>query len=206
MSINVINSNVPTVPEIRQRLGQAQLDVLAQMKNGVYNGPISEDRLLQMTQSQQPGPAQWAKEDAARKMQIRDSANDYWSQMGEAAKQRWLSEPKIMDETKQKDEEVVEESPSDSQQEDVSVYEDASFAPYDEENTQMSFLESLHPRSIQLAYKGIFTDLKRWNELPEQSGLQKVKNCFFSPERVGAMVCSCLLMIVLIVFIVVMTL
>ena len=64
----------------------------------------------------------------------------------------------------------------------------------------------MKPGAIRSAYENIFHDLQKWDDLPQETTLQKMEACFLSPERIGAIVCSAFLMIAIVALIVILTL
>jgi hypothetical protein len=202
-------AQIPSARTIDDRLSRAQADLIANMNSGVYNGPIDEERLMQAMYHEGPSPAEWAAQEAAAHQTVRDDASAYWDQKGKQAKDRWLGEPKRVSST-DSDSEAKAPSLGDlvqgtqlARQKDE---EDEPRAPFAEvEPKKMTFLEAMKPAAIKKAYQNMVVDLRRWDELPQATALEKMQTCFLSSERVGAIVCSCILMIILITFVVILT-
>jgi hypothetical protein len=198
---------VPSAQMIDSRLRQAQNEVIRNMKNG--GARIDEDRLLQAMYHSGPTPAEWAQQENANKQNIRDTSTEYWDSKGKQAKDQWLSETKIA----QKDR-VVSQVTQDTapratvvQGTSLNVSNDGfrSINHGEPILEPMGFLDAMKPGSIKTAYSDIMVDLRRWDELPQATGLEKIKYCFLSPERIGAIVCSCILMVTLVTFVVILT-
>lgn len=220
---NMDTSHIPSGHAIDDRLMQAQAEVIRSMeKGGAYTGPIDEDRLMQAMQHSGPTPAEWAQQEVSNKQAIQDSATAYWDQRGKKAKDQWLSEPKIVEAEETTLGDVVNgTATSESGSLDLFTQETslavsnsgfrslglgAPFAEHEPKSEPMGFMEAMKPGSIKDAYSNIMVDLRRWDELPQATSLQKFQKCFLSAERIGAIVCSCILMVTLITFVVILTL
>lgn len=194
----------PTVQTINNRLSDYQSDFVDRMRRGQYNGPIDEQQLMRAAAYQTPTPSQWAQQEKEQHDAVRESAAQFWTTKGKEAKDRWLSEPKRETEPGAS---VLEEKSAAQMENLQDVVEPNALQTVDEDaSPAVGFMEALHPTRVKNAYQGIMVDLRRWNELPQATALGKMHACFLSPERVGAIVCSCLLMVVLITFIVILTL
>lgn len=184
---------IPQIQQVNARYHQMKREMMERLSSGhSVNVTIDDSQLLNAAAVSPYTPNEWADHDAQRKQQIVDGADRYWARAGQEAKNRWLSEPKRADEPKEDQEEKGQP---------VSLVKDEE----KEEPVKMPFLEAMRPHAITSAYKNIMVDLRRWDDLPQATNLEKIQSCFLSPERIGAIVCSCLLMIVLITLIVILT-
>lgn len=197
----------PSTHTVDQRLMQAQSELIDKMGKGVYTGPIDEERLMQAMYYAGPSPAEWTAQEAAMHQAVRDQATTFWDQKGKQAKDRWLNEPKRSESIANPPD--SESQPAQSNTNDLNTMVNLAQtdrAPFTEvEPEKMNFLDAMKPATIKKAYQNIMVDLRRWDELPQATALEKAQSCFLSPERIGAIVCSCILMIILITFVVILT-
>lgn len=179
----------PTVQEMKTQIARYTQQLIARGNSGGLAAPIDENQIMQSVIKGTPSPQMWEQQDVQRRQHTRTAAARFWEQKGLEAKERWLNSKKLP----YKDEDdIAPPAPTST-----------NTSPATQKITA---LQSLKPENVKLAYQHIFTDLKRWDDLPQATSLSKMKACFLSPERIGALVCSCLLMITLIAFVVILTL
>ena len=192
-------SNVQDTFARYQNMQQQMMD---RVTNGQSTGmAIDETRLMNAALTSPLTPAQWTTHEATRQQAVRDNTAQFWTTKGNEAKDKWLATPKrvsnMADPLPEPEPEVVPSSTSASST--MTIRGD------EPEPAPMTFLQALRPTSVHAAYTNILADLRRWDELPQATGLDKIKACFLSSERIGAIVCSALLLVMLIAFIVILT-
>lgn len=212
MSIQTVNgSRVPDVRDVLTRFQQYQKEMLARVQSGDLVGVgIDDERLLNAAATSVWSPDEWAAQDGTRKQTKRTDVDKFWNSQGTRSKQAFLNESKPVAPTQAA---AVESNAAKAaelrarmaKRGGVSLHSKTDTSSKKTSDTRTPFLTAMRPDNIRTAFGDIVTDLRRWDDLPQKTGLEKIEACFFDSDRMGAIVASCLLMITLVALVVILT-
>ena len=180
----------PSIYNARDRLLQYQKEWVELYQSGQATGvPIDDSQLANAAMQSIFTPKEWKQHQETQNQNVRDSVQQFWDTHGNDAKQKWLSESRNA-------------SIQLSREDTLAALRDPEPRRTAKRRT---FEIAMKPSNLRNAFQNVWTDLQKWDQLPQNTNLEKFQACFMTPERVGVIVCSTLVMVAIIAFIVIFT-